>query len=321
MTEAPRSSTESLTRRERYGTAYAALVVQGVHILAERYGNASPSFVHDDTPVTPDTALHSWSIAKSVLHAGVGVLVGDGRLTLHVPAAVPEWSEPDDPRRTITLDQMLAMRDGLDFLEDYVNDTRSDVIDMLFGSGQHDVPRYAADRPLAHEPGTVFNYSSGTSNIVSRLRARPGRRHRRVPAEPRTCSIRSVWTPRRYKCDDAGTFIGSSYVYATARDWVKFGQCYLHDGVSNGRQASCPRDGSRMASPRAPSIPPTDARTARTGGASRTPRNSLYASGYEGQRILACPELDLIAVRFGRSTSDQYDTLADWSRDVVAACG
>jgi CubicO group peptidase (beta-lactamase class C family) len=303
---------------ERYGTTYAALVVQGDEVLAERYGNALPSFVHDDTPVTPDTPLHSWSIAKSVLHAAVGVLVGDGRLELHAPAAVPEWSAADDARHPITLDQMLAMRDGLDFLEDYVDETRSDVIDMLFGSGQHDVAHFAADRPLAHEPGTFFNYSSGTSNIVSRLvRDQVGDTDAFLRATVfGPIGMDSAWI----KCDDAGTFIGSSYVYATARDWVKFGQCYLHDGVSNGGRVVPEGWVAHGVTPR--SVDPTDGRTY---GAHwwclEDARNSFYASGYEGQRILVCPELDLIVVRFGRSTSDQYDALADWSRDVVAAFG
>jgi CubicO group peptidase (beta-lactamase class C family) len=302
---------------ERFGTTYAALVVQRDEMLGERYGNALPSFVHDDTPVTRETPLHSWSIAKSVLHAAVGVLVGDGRLSLHAPPAVPEWAEPGDPRHAITLDQMLAMRDGLDFLEDYVDETRSDVIDMLFGSGQHDVAHYAADRPLAHEPGTCFNYSSGTSNIVSRL---VGDQVGDIDAflrehvfEP--IGMESAWI----KCDDAGTFIGSSYVYATGLDWVKFGQCYLHDGVTNGRRVVPEGWVAHGTTPR--SIDPEDGRGY---GAHwwclPDAHHAFYASGYEGQRLLVCPELDLVVARFGRSTSDQYDALLDWVRDVVDAC-
>ena len=125
------------------------------------------SFDRAPTPVTAETPLLSWSMAKSVLHAVVGLLVGEGRLDLDAPVDVPEWSEPGDLRHAITLRQLLAMRDGLDFVEDYVDDRVSDVIKMLFGEGQSDVAHFAADRGLAAPPGTRFNYSSGTSNIIS----------------------------------------------------------------------------------------------------------------------------------------------------------
>src|SRR3954469_6474283 len=153
----------------RYGITSASLIVQRGTVLAERYGGALAHFDGPDEPVGPDTKLLSWSIAKSVLHAAVGVLVGAGRLELDGGAPVPEWAEPDDPRRAITLEHLLCMRDGLDFVEDYVDAGRSDVIEMLFGSGQDDVAHFAADRPPAHAPDPVFNYSSGSSNIVARV--------------------------------------------------------------------------------------------------------------------------------------------------------
>ena len=124
------------------------------------------------TPVTAETPLLSWSMAKSMLHAVVGLLVGDEKLDLDAPAAVPEWADPGDPRHAITLRQLLAMRDGLDFVEDYVDDRVSDVMQMLFGDGQSDMAHFAAARPLAAPPGTRFNYSSGTSNIISGVVAR-----------------------------------------------------------------------------------------------------------------------------------------------------
>jgi CubicO group peptidase (beta-lactamase class C family) len=301
----------------RYGTTYAALVVQYGEVLAERYGGALAHVDGPDEPVGPDTKLLSWSIAKSVLHAAVGVLVGDRRLDLDAPAAVPEWSRPDDPRRAITLDHLLCMRDGLDFVEDYVDAGRSDVIEMLFGAGQHDVAGFAANRALAHTPGTVFNYSSGTSNIVARIVGSVVGRGEATARFLRDAVFDPIGmesaTPR---LDDAGTFIGSSYVYATARDWVRFGECYLHDGVSAGRRVvpeSWVAHGRRARS--------VDPDNGRPYGAHWwvLDDDTFYASGYEGQRVVVCPARDLVAVRFGRSTSDQYDALLDWCRAVVAA--
>ena len=151
---------------------FAVIVVHHGRMVVERYQGALEHFDRPPTRVTADTPLLSWSMAKSMLHAVVGLLVGDGRLDLDAPAAVPEWAESDDPRRAITLRQMLAMRDGLDFAEDYVDDRASDVIQMLFGDGQADMAHFAADRPLRAPPGERFNYSSGTSNIISGVVAR-----------------------------------------------------------------------------------------------------------------------------------------------------
>lgn len=303
----------------RYGTTYAALVVQHGARLAERYGGALLHFDGPDEPVGPDTRLLSWSIAKSVLHAAVGVLVGERRLDLDGPASVPEWSGPEDPRQEITLEHLLCMRDGLDFIEDYVDAGRSDVIEMLFGAGQHDVARFAAERRLAHAPGTVFNYSSGTSNIVARLVGTV------VGSGEATLTFlrEAVFDPigmdsATARVDAAGTFIGSSYVYATARDWVRFAQCYLDDGVCNGRRVV--PEGWVAHGRRARSV---DADSGRPYGAHwwvlDDADDAFYASGYEGQRLVVCPRHDLVVARFGRSTSDQYDALLDWCRAVVAA--
>jgi len=153
-------------------TTYAVVIVQHGLIVYERYHGALEHFDRPPTPVDATTPLLSWSMAKSVLHAAIGLLVGDGRLDLDAPAAVPEWTAPDDPRHGITLRHLLAMRDGLAFTEDYTDDRVSDTIQMLFGDGQPDMAHFAADHALAAPPGTRFNYSSGTSNIVSGVVAR-----------------------------------------------------------------------------------------------------------------------------------------------------
>ncbi len=303
----------------RYGTTYAALVVQHGERLAERYGGALTHFDGPDEPVGPDTNLLSWSIAKSVLHAAVGVLVGEGRLVLDAPAPVPEWSGADDARHAIRLEDLLCMRDGLDFVEDYVDAGRSDVIEMLFGAGQHDVASFAANRPLAHPPGAVFNYSSGTSNIVARIVGSVVGQGEATLGFLRDAVFDPIgMDSATARVDSAGTFIGSSYVYATARDWVRFGACYLHDGVCDGRRVV--PEGWVAHGRRARSIDPEDGRPY---GAHWWVMNdaddAFYASGYEGQRIVVCPNRALVIARFGRSTSDHYDALLAWCREVVAA--
>src|SRR5262249_29216853 len=119
----------------------------------------------------PDVTCPSWSMAKSITQALVGLLVGDGRIDIHARAAAPEWDASDDPRHAITLDLLLRMSSGLQFVEEYLPEKPSDVIEMLWGTGKDDVAHFAASFPLAHAPGKFWSYSSGTSNIVARAAA------------------------------------------------------------------------------------------------------------------------------------------------------
>lgn len=297
----------------------ACVVVHHGRLIAERYGDRTDVWgqVTGD-PVDENTPLISWSMAKSMLHAVVGLLVDEGRLDLDAPAAVPEWA--GDDRGAITLQQLLEMRDGLSFLEDYDPDAGgSHVIDMLFGEGASDTGSFTAERPLAHEPGTVFNYSSGTTNVISRVvrdvlggeEAYRAFLHERL-FDP--IGMRSA-DPR---FDDAGTWIASSYVWATARDMARFGYLYLRDGVWDGRRLL--PEGWVDHARDARSTDPDDGRL--YGGhwwVTGDDLGTFWASGYEGQSISVCPALDLVFVRLGKSTKDQYPALFDWRRRVVDA--
>jgi CubicO group peptidase (beta-lactamase class C family) len=272
------------------GVTLALLVVHRGRVVVEAYGPDTDG----------DTTLISWSTAKSITHALTGMAVGDGLLDVDAPAPVPEWT--DDDRGGITLQHLLEMRDGLDFNEEYVDVGVSHVVDMLFVDGKDDVAGYAAARPLAHAPGEVWNYSSGTTNVVSRLVGQA--------FESAGSSMQSVLADRLFgplgmasaipKFDEAGTFIGSSFVYATARDFARFGLLYLRDGVW---------DGVRL-------IPDGWADHARTRSAIDETsgfsygahwwiwpdqRDSLAAHGYEGQYVVVLPERDLVMVRLGKT--------------------
>ena len=125
------------------------------------------------------------------------------------------------------------MRSGLEFVEDYVDDRVSHCLEMLYGSGKDDMAAYAASLPLVHPPGTEWNYSSGTTNIVARI---IGDALGDDPGAMETFLHDRLFGPvgmstAQPKFDAAGTFIGSSFVYATARDFARFGQLYLDDGM------------------------------------------------------------------------------------------
>ena len=303
---------------DTYGATYAVVVVQGGRLLAERYGGAIRVWDAPDEPVDDATPLLSWSMAKSVLHAAIGVAVGDGALHIDAPAPVPAWR--DDERAAIALDHLLQMRDGLAWCEDYVDADISDVIDMLFGTGRDDVAAYAEARPLAHEPGTHFNYSSGTSNVVSAILGRTVGDSRAFLRERlfEPLGMRSA-DPR---VDDAGTFVGSSYVYATARDWARFGTLYLRDGVWAGRRLLPAGWVDHARTVR--SVDPEDGDLY---GAHwwidpwGTELGAFRASGYEGQTVTVCPALDAVVVRLGKTPEEQKETLPPWRRRVLEALG
>ena len=307
-----------------HGRTRAVVVIHRGRLVAERYGDRTDAWGEvTGAAVDERTPLLSWSMAKSMLHAVVGMLVDEGRLVLDAPAPVPQWPA-GDPRAAITLQQLLEMRDGLDFSEDYAPEDEggsgvSHVIEMLFGGGEDDVAGFAAARPLAHEPGSTFNYSSGTSNIVSGIVARtlggeePYRRFLRErlfdPIGMRTADPRF---------DAAGTWVASSYVWATARDMARFGYLYLRDGAWDGSRVLPEGWVDHARRPR--SVDPVDGRLY---GAQwwvvGDDVGTFWANGYEGQSIMVCPGLDLVVVRLGKSTADRYPALVEWRADVVDA--
>ena len=299
---------------------FAVLVVHRGRIVAERYQGALEHFDRPPTPVTAETPLLSWSMAKSVLHAGVGLLVGAGRLDLDAPAPVPEWADPGDPRHAITQRQLHAMRDGLDIAEEYVEGHVTDTIEMLFGDGQSDMAHFAAERPLAAPPGTRFNYSSGTSNIISGIVARtvgPGESYARF-LHSRLFGPLGM-TSADPEFDEAGTWVASSTLRASARDYARFGQLYLRAGMW---------DGVRLL----PSGWVDDARTwvsedpddaspygAHWWGVAGDTLGTFRASGFEGQSITLCPSLDLMVVRLGKTPHEREPNLIPWRIAMVQA--
>jgi CubicO group peptidase (beta-lactamase class C family) len=308
---------ELIADEDRYGVTYAVLVIRGGRVLLERYGGALPHFDRPPEPVTPTTPLLSWSMAKSILHAGIGLLVADGLLGLDTPAPVPAWhKEQDDPRAAITLEHLLTMRDGLDFAEDYVDAGVSDVIEMLFGAGKDDVAAHAESRPLGYEPGTRFNYSSGTSNVVAAIAGRcTGSGAAFVELLRRHVFEPIGMTSADPRLDAAGTFIGSSYVYATARDFARFGLLYLRDGVWEGHRIL--PEGWVDHARRLRSVDEEGNGYGAHWWVVDDDQGSFRASGYEGQSILICPGRDLLAVRLGRSTAEQSPALKEWRAAVV----
>lgn len=294
---------------EAFGETHAVAIVQGGRLIHERYGPEHG----------PDKTCMSWSKAKSITQALAGVLVGDGKLDIFAPADVPEWTSPGDPRGSLTLDLLLRMSSGLEFSEVYLPEQPSDTIAMLWGPGKDDVAHYAADKPLIHPPGSFFSYSSGTTNIVARTLARALDAYGpdfEAFMRARLFDPLGMQSPVP-KFDAAGTFIGSSFCFTTARDFARFGLLYLRDGVWEGRRI-LPEGWVDYA--RTPTFQQETCEDGPYGAhwwLGLGGPGSFSANGHEGQFTVVVPDLDLVFVRHGRTPTELRDGLKAWVGEMV----
>lgn len=292
----------------------AVVVVKDGKLVAERYRPG----------ILPSTPLPGWSMTKSVLSALVGTLVLEGKLSLSQKELVPEWRSPD-PRASITLSDMLRMSSGLRSTEVY-SDPRSDVVRMLFT--ERDAAAYAARLPLVAPPGTVWKYSSATSNIISRV-ARETVGDEAYWALPRRALFEPLGMSTAFlEPDAAGTFVCSSFGFASARDWARFGQLFLQDGLWKGRRLLPEGWTAFCASP----TPGSEGRygahwwlklSKDIGGespaAARIPEGAFHAVGHEGQVVTVIPSRGLVLVRLGLSIDIQAWPHADFVAGVLDA--
>lgn len=308
---------EELFRDDTLGVTNAVIVVQGGQVIVERYAGVQEFFDRPPEPVTDESQLLSWSMAKSVLHMIVGTLVDQGVLQPDLRAPVPEWSDSNDPRHPIRLRDLLAMRDGIAFVEDYVVGHESHVIDMLFGEGKNDVAGFCAQLPLAHARDAFFNYSSGTTNVISRLVADTvghGDRYRDYLHDQLFGPLGMSSAVATF--DATGVFVASSYLHARALDYAKFGLLYLRGGEWDHRQLVSRQWTDTAQIPRS--------RDEESGyfyswqwWVSGDRYGTYWASGFEGQMISVVPALDALVLRFGHTPSEDYPALYRWRERVL----
>jgi len=303
-------SEPDISRRRR---TLAVVVMQHGRIVAEQYADGIESH----------TPLPGWSMAKSVMNALTGVLVGRGLLARDAPVPIPEWQQAGDPRAAITLDHLLHMSSGLAF-DEGMTGPRSDVVQMLFQ--QPDASAFAIDKTLRNPPGTHWDYSSGTTNILARVMRNvlPASEYAAFPR--RALFDRIGMSSAVLETDAAGTFVGSSYMYATARDWARFGVLYLQDGVWNGERV-LPEKWVKY------SFSPAPADRAHQYGAHfwlqvpegyagadpRLPVSAFHAAGHEGQFVTIVPSRALVIVRLGLTRYGGAWDHAAFVREVLSA--
>jgi CubicO group peptidase (beta-lactamase class C family) len=200
---------------------HAVIVLYDGKIIAEKYADGFDE----------NSRMMGWSMTKSIANALIGILVKEGKLKVDDPAPIQEWQE--DIRKKITLNNLLQATAGLEWNESYFNPS-ADFHTMFIK--RDDKGGYAASMKQKTDPGTFFQYSSGSTNILSRIiRQTVGDPlYYKFPYEKLFYKIgmnHALMEP-----DASGTFVASSYSYASARDWARFGLLYLNDGVSNGER-------------------------------------------------------------------------------------
>ena len=292
----------------------AILVVYDGSIVAEKYADGFDK----------NSRLIGWSMTKSIINALVGILVKEGKLALDAPAPIPFWQQ--DERSKITLSNLLHASSGLRWEEDY--SAPSGATNMLFK--EKDMGLYAAHCPAQYPPETVFYYSGGTTNILSWIvrQAVGEENYYRFPSEElfQKLGIRSMVI----EPDAGGTFVGSSYSFATARDWARFGLLYLYDGNWYGEQL-LPDDWVHYTTTPAPAAPRGEygAQFWLNAGAKEDPANRYYpdaptdlywADGFEGQNVFILPSRKLVIVKLSMSHGDYLDDNA-FLKEVIRCVG
>ncbi len=289
----------------------AVVVVYDGHIVAERY---APGF-------SKDTPLLGWSMTKSILNALAGILVGEGKLSVNDPAPVPEWKSPGDPRAEITLDQLLHMTSGLKFVEEYEENIDSDCNVMLFENG--DMAAFAASKNLEAEPGTKWYYSSGTANIISRIiRHTVGDTKADYLGFPRRALFDKIgMSSAIIEPEASGTFVGSSYMYATARDWARFGLLYLNDGIWEGERILPEGWVAYTRRPTPGGLEYGALFWLNTDGKIMPwlPHDTYCPWGHQGQFVIIIPSRNIVVVRLGLTDSSDTAKVLTFITTVLEA--
>lgn len=268
----------------------AIVVVKDGHVVAEAYGDG----------FSKATPLIGWSMTKTVNAAIIGRLMLTGRMSFDDQNLLPQWS--DDARKAIKLSDLLAMEGGLAFNEAY--GSVSDVTRMLYLDP--DTTSIVANARQVAAPGERFSYSSGTATLLSRLWMNRLPNLSTAIAYPREAIFGPLGMYSAvFEADERGTFVGSSYLYASARDWARFGQFLLQDGVWKGNRLLPEGFVGAMRTPTTASegaYSQVQAWLMGPGGSNAQfglPADTFWMSGHDGQTVTIVPSANLVVVRMG----------------------
>ena len=283
----------------------SVLILYKGHLIAERYADNFDK----------NSLILGWSMTKSVTSTILGVLEKQGKVNLDQKELFTSWK--DDSRKEITLKNLLNMNSGLEWLEDYNN--ISDVTKMLFIESK--MSKVQLDKQFVGKPNQTWNYSSGTTNLLSEFIRNQFNSHQAYLDFWYNAFIDKIGMHSMLiETDYSGTYVGSSYGWATTRDWAKYGQFYLQNGNWNGEQIINKSwvDFSKEQ---------TNTSNGEYGGHfwlnaggyyKDVPKNVYSANGYQGQRVFILPTQEMVVVRTGLESSSVFD-MNLFLRDVIGA--
>lgn len=303
----------------------AIVVLRRGEVIGERYAPG----------ITPATPLHGWSMTKSITNALIGILVRQGKLDVWAPAPIAEWSSPRDSRHRISIDQLMRMVSGVSCGQSLEFGWRTP-----FDTDTHmefDMPDqfgFAAHRGLRAQPGREWRYTNCNFILLSRIvRDATGG----DAQSTRQFIARELFEPlgmdhATLEYDSAGTPLGTIHLWASARDWARFGLLYLRDGVAPGGERLLPEGWVDYS---AQLTPQSDAygygagfwtqRGNSQGGRERIaaglPADSFMAKGNQGQYTIIIPSEDLVIVKLGNAYTpdDDFVAVSRLVRETLAA--
>jgi CubicO group peptidase (beta-lactamase class C family) len=287
----------------------ALLVVRGNQIMAEAYGQGAAI----------DSPLLGWSMAKSLMSIMLGNLELRGLIDLEARPEFAQWQ--GDERGQIRIVDMLTMTDGLQFSEEY--NPGDDATAMLFT--EPSMSDFVLQQPLEHAPGSRFNYSSGTANLLSRVH------HDTLGGAQAAYNdfMTAIYGPMGFanavfEMDASGVFAGSSYFYASARDWARIGLLMLQNGEINGHRLVSEDWVARATAP-------NQSENDRAYGYQfwlnqgneqlryrDLPPDAYFANGNRQQLVMIIPSADTVIVRLGW-TGGRYPVNENFSEILAAS--
>lgn len=274
-------------------------------LIAEKYADG----------FNKNSKILGWSMTKSLTATYFGILQKKGKINIMDSAPIAEWK--NDERAKITINDLLHMNSGLEWEEDYTK--ISDVTKMLFQA--EDMGNCQLEKTAKFKPNSHWYYSSGTTNLLSGILRKQFKSHQGYLNFWYSSLIDKIgMNSMLVETDMAGNFVGSSYGWATTRDWAKFGLLYLHKGNWNGEQLFDKSWAKYVATP-------TNTSNGRYGAQfwlnasgyfSDVPKDMFYCSGYQGQMVAIIPSKDLVIVRMGLTEEPNFD-FNGFLRDVIGS--
>jgi CubicO group peptidase (beta-lactamase class C family) len=315
---------DNLFVAEGIGETRAVVVMHGGEIVAERYGEGYGA----------QTPFVGWSMSKTVTALLIGALVSEGRLELDSSPPIPAWQRAGDPRGAITLRHLLQMRSGLRHEEMADPVYSSSEVRMMFLDGRDDMAAWAEAQPLEHEAGAVHQYSTATSTILADIAARvlapEGSVEDRQRAMAAFLASRLAGPLRApsfmAEFDAAGTMMGGSMIWATARDWAKLGELLRHKGSVGGTQL-VPRSWIEFMTSPSPRAADYGAHIwlNRDSGEERVvlypeqgPGSAFGLVGHLGQYVIVSPAQKLTIVRLGKTDNAERQALVEHIARIAA---